>query len=124
MTLVEAAEAEEQWTLLCFIASRSVELDDEAVNAASRRAQLLLASGGDPRRRLELYGRAVTSVARDLDAAERRAQLRAALEQLQADAAGLRGASEALRLLLGDSDLAWQCLAMALLADELADEDD
>jgi hypothetical protein len=61
-------------------------------------------------------------VARDLDAPERRAELKSALEQLQAETARTRGASEALRLLLSDGDLAWQCFAMALLAEELADE--
>jgi hypothetical protein len=120
--LVERAEFEEQWTLLCFVAGRAVELDETAVNGALRRAELLLASGGDPHRRLELYGRAVTSVARDLDAPERRAKLKSALEQLQTETARTRGASEALRLLLSDGDLAWQCFAMALLAEELADE--
>jgi hypothetical protein len=122
LTLVESVEAEEQWTLLCFLASRSVALDEAAVNGALRRAELLLASGGDPHRRLELFGRAVTSVAQDLDTPERRDQLRSALERLQAETAGLRAANEALRLLLRDDDLAWQCLAMALLAEELADE--
>ena len=60
---VERAEAEEQWALVCFLAGRSVELDPEQLNAALRRAELLLATGGDPHRRLELYGRAVTAVA-------------------------------------------------------------
>lgn len=118
---VERAEAEEQWALVCFLAGRGVELDPEVVNGTVRRAELLLATGGDPHRALELYGRAVSAVARDLDSPAARAQLRAGLASLQADATGLRGVGEALRLLLADTDLAWQCFAMSLLAEELAE---
>src|SRR3954467_1592969 len=116
----EHAPPEEQWTLLCFLAARSITVDEAELHAALRRAELLLAAGGDPRRPLELYGRAVTALAEDLDAPDVRAQLQAGLEQLVPEAQGLRGASEALRLLRADADLAWQCFAMAKLAEELA----
>jgi len=119
---LERADPEEQWTALCFLGGRAVELDPVEANAAFRRAELLLATGGDPRRRLELYGRAATAVATDLDAPERRAQLAAGLVALEPDLGGLRGASEALRILLADDDLAWQCFAAGLLAAELGDE--
>lgn len=119
---LERAEPQEQWIVLCFLAGRNLGLDPAAVNAALRRAELLLATGGDPRRGLDLYGRAVGSLAADLDAPEAREGLRAGLRALEPDAAGLRGAQEALRLLLRDADLAWQCYACALLAEELADE--
>jgi hypothetical protein len=119
---VERAEPREQWSLVCFVAGRSVELDAEALNAALRRAELLLATGGDPHRAMELYGRAVTSLARDLDGPAARAQLRAGLQTLQEEVAGMPGAAEAVRLLLGDPDLAWQSFALALLAEELAEE--
>jgi hypothetical protein len=119
---VERAEPEEQWSLVCFVAGRSVELDAEVLNAALRRAELLLATGGDPHRTLELYGRAVTALARDLDSPTARAQLRVGLEALQDDVAGVPGAAEAVRLLLGDPDLAWHSFALALLAEELAEE--
>jgi hypothetical protein len=122
LSSVERAEPEEQWSLVCFVAGRSVELDAEVLNAALRRAELLLATGGDPHRALELYGRAVTAVARDLDSPTARAQLRAGLEALQDDVADVPGAAEAVRLLLGDPDLAWQSFALALLAEELAEE--
>ena len=119
---VERAETEEQWSLVCYVAGRSVELDAELLNAALRRAELLLATGGDPHRALELYGRAVSALARDLDSPTARAQLRAGLEALKDDVAGVPGAAEAVRLLLGDPDLAWQSFALALLAEELAEE--
>jgi hypothetical protein len=119
----ERADPEEQWALLCFVAGRSVALDDVGLNAALRRSELLLAAGGDPRRTLELYGRAVTALAEDLDHPALRAQLAAGLAALAPETDGLRGATEALRLLRRDEDLAWQCFAMALLAEALAGED-
>ena len=119
----ERAEPHEQWALLCFLAGRSVQIDAQELNAALRRAELLLAAGGDPRRPLELYGRAVTALAEDLDDPPARAQLAAGLLALNPAVDGLRGATEALRLLSRDADLAWQCFSMALLAEELAGEE-
>jgi hypothetical protein len=119
----EHADPHEQWALLCFLAGRSVTFDEHERNAALRRSELLLATGGDPRRPLELYGRAVTALAEDLDNPVSRAQLAAGLDALAPEIEGLQGAAEALRLLGRDGDLAWQCYAMALLAEELADDD-
>jgi len=119
----EHSPPEEQWTLLCFLAGRSVPVDEAELHAALRRAELLLAAGGDPRRPLELYGRAITALADDLDDPTLRAQLAAGLEALEPEIDGLRGATEALRLLRHDGDLAWQCYAMSLLAEHLADEE-
>lgn len=118
----DRAEPQEQWIMLCFLAGRGVPLDDDDLNAALRRAELLLATGGDPRRELDLYSQAVSSIAADLDSSEARAQLQAGLRALEPETAGLRGAGEGLRVLRGDEDLAWQCYACALLAEELASE--
>jgi hypothetical protein len=119
----EHAAPEEQWALLCFLAGREVTPDPDELHAALRRAELLLATGGDPRRPLELYGRAVTALAEDLDGTTVRAELAAGLAALAPETDGLRGATEALRLLRRDHDLAWQCYAMSLLAEHLADEE-
>jgi hypothetical protein len=119
---LERADPTEQWTMLCFFAGRDVDVDDDELNAAVRRAELLLAAGGDPRRRLDPFGRAATALADDLDAPDRREQLRAGLESLRAEVAGLRGARESLTLLLSDADLAWKAYATSLLAEALADE--
>ena len=108
--------------MLCFFAGRDVPLDEDELNGAVRRAELLLASGGDPHRTLDPFGRAATALADDLDTPERRDELRAGLESLRDEVAGLRGAREALRLLLTDDDLAWQTFATALLAEALAEE--
>ena len=120
--LLERAEPSEQWTMLCFFAGRTVAIDDDELNAAVRRAELLLAAGGDPHRPLDPFGRAATALAVDLDAPERRRQLRAGLASLRDEVAGLRGARESLRLLLSDDELAWQSFATSLLAEALAEE--
>lgn len=119
---VERAEPAEQWTMLCFFAGRQVVLDDDELNAAVRRAELLLAAGGDPRRRLDPFGRAASALADDLDTPTRRAQLVAGLEGLAKEVEGLRGARESLALLLSDPDLAWNAYATSLLAEALAEE--
>jgi len=106
--------------MLCFVAGRAVPFEGRELNAALRRAELLLAAGGDPHRPLELYGRAVTALAGDLDEPHRREALGMGLAALAPELAGLRGASEALRVLRRDRDLAWQVYAMSLLAEELA----
>ena len=119
---LEESEPEVQWQLLCFLAGRAVEVDADEANGALRRAELLLVAGGNPRRSLELRGRAVSAVAADLDAPERRRQLDSGLAGLAADAEGLPRVREALGLLRTDPDLAWQCYAASLLAEELGSE--
>jgi hypothetical protein len=119
---LERAEPTEQWTMLCFFAGRDVVLDEAELNGAVRRAELLLVAGGDPHRALDPFGRAATALADDLDSPGRRETLRRGLEALRDEVAGLRGAREALALLLSDADLAWQVYATSLLAEALADE--
>jgi hypothetical protein len=119
---LERAAPAEQWTMLCFFAGQGVQIDEDELNAAVRRAELLLAAGGDPHRPLDPFGRAATALADDLDLPKRRAELRVALEALQDEVAGLRGARESLSLLLSDDDLAWQSYATSLLAEALAEE--
>jgi hypothetical protein len=120
--MLERADPAQQWTMLCFFAGREVEVDDDELNAAIRRAELLLAAGGDPRRELDPFGRAATALADDLDTPGRREQLQAGLEALRPELEGLRGAREALSLLVDDPDLAWSVYATSLLAEALADE--
>ena len=121
---LERAEASEQWTMLCFLAGRNVTVEDDELNAAVRRAELLLAAGGDPHRPLDPFGRAASALADDLDTPERRAELLAGLEAIRTDVEGLRlrGARESLGLLLSDADLAWRVYATSLIAEALADE--
>ena len=121
---LEQADPQERETLLCFLAGGQVELEPEETNGALRRAELLLAAGGDPRRAPDLTGRAVTAVARDLDTPERRRQLAAGLAALEQDTRAGPAVVEALQLLRGEPDLAWQCFAAALLAERLGSDDD
>jgi hypothetical protein len=104
---LERAEPAEQWAVLCFFAGRDITLDDDELNAAVRRAELLLAAGGDPHRALDPFGRAATALAEDLDAPERRAALRQGLDALRDEVGGRRGAPESHALRHGEDDRAW-----------------
>ena len=119
---VEAAQGDDALALLAWLAGAQVGLDADEARGPLRRAMLLLAAGGDPRRSLELEGRAVTALAAELDSPERRAALIRGLEALRADAAGLVQTEAALEALLGNADLAWRAYAAGLLGEELADE--
>jgi hypothetical protein len=119
----DATEIVERAVLLCFLAGRSVVLDEDDLNAALRRAELLLAAGGDPHRPLELEGRAVGSLADDLDKPRARTELAAALTELGGEFRSEPDAMATLDLLAAEPDLAWRCFAMALLAEALGSED-
>ncbi len=108
--------------LLAWLAAGDVGLDEQHLNAARRRAMLVLAAGGDPHRELEHDSVAAVRLATELDTPERRAKLAAALERLADAAAGLPTVSQGLATLLGDPEFAWRTFALALLADELAEE--
>ena len=81
-----------------------------------RRALFVFAAGGPLNREPGLDDPAVSELAGDLDSAERRAALTAAIERLDADADAL----ERLR----DPDTAWRAYACALLADALVEDED
>jgi hypothetical protein len=104
---------------LALVAGSAIELPEEELNGAIRRAVLLLAAGGDPTRELELDGRAVTALAADLDTPARRDELAELLAALRGSAAGLPLVEGALATLLGDRDRAWLTFACALLAHDL-----
>jgi len=96
-----------------------VRFDEQQLNAARRRAMLVLAAGGDPHRDLEPDAVAAERLAAELDSPARREELDAALAAL--DTSGLPRIAEAVRTLRSDPETAWRTLALALLADELAD---
>jgi hypothetical protein len=113
-------EGGEPVAALAWVAVQSVELDPAEVGSALRRALLLLASGGDPRRELDPDSRAVAGFAGDLESAERRAALAVSVGALRAEADGLPAVASALDTLAADGELAWRWAACALLAEELA----
>jgi hypothetical protein len=108
--------------VLTWLVLPDVELDEADRKAALRRAMLVLAAGGDPHREIDHDTVAVARLAEELDTVERRASLARALAALEADAGGLPVVTEALQALQSEPDLAWSTLALALVADELADE--
>jgi 8-oxo-dGTP diphosphatase len=112
-------DADEAYAALAFIAGRSVTLDADELQAARRRAMLLLAAGGDPTRPLELDGRAVRALVDDLASPARSVQLATALARLRDEADGLPHVAAALEALVDAPDLTWRWFALALLADEL-----
>jgi hypothetical protein len=122
LELLEAGPGNSLLPGLAWLAGQGVALDAEEQRATLRRAELLLATGGDPRRELDLDDRAVTSVAADLDNEAAREQLEEALARLTADSEGLAAVSDGLARLRSQPDLAWQCYAYALLADAIGDD--
>jgi hypothetical protein len=109
--------------MLALVAREQVSLPEEELRAALRRALLVLTAGGDPHRELELDGTAVTRFALEIDSPGRRRDLAAALRALGEQAGGLPRATFLLDALAEDSELAWRSLAVALLAEELGDEE-
>jgi hypothetical protein len=116
----ELANAE---TVLAYIAGIEVGLPDAELNDARRRALLLLAAGGDPRRELGVDDRAVKALAAELWSEERRAQLSAGLDGLVLRARDLPLVRSTLLTLVREPDLAWRLYALSLLAEELGEEE-
>jgi hypothetical protein len=116
---LEAGELGDPLPVLAFLAGRQVELAPDELNDARRRAMLLLASGGDPRREVGVDDRAVKAVAVDLYTEERRRALGRGVDELAVRARELPRVREATLFLAADVDLAWRLYALALLADEL-----
>ena len=110
-------------TTVASVAGRELALDADELRAGTRRALLVLASGGDPSRGLDLDGQAVARLAEELDRPERREALEDGLFRLLENARGFAHVSETVRGLLGAPDVAWRAYACSLLAEELAADD-
>lgn len=108
---------------VAWLAGQSVGLDEDEVRATLRRAELLLAAGGDPRREVDLDSRAVASVAADLDDPVARGRFEDALGALATEAEGMASVASALAQLRAQPDLAWRCYAGALLTAAIGGED-
>ena len=118
---LEAGSAE-LLVVCAWLVSGELGIDEATLNAARRRAMFVLAAGGDPHRELNHQSVAAERLAGELDTAARRRGLAAALATLAREARGLPSVSETIATLRTDPELAWRSLALALLADELADE--
>jgi hypothetical protein len=117
---VDLGELGDPLPVLAYIAGQAVELDDDELNGARRRALLLVAAGGDPHRELDVDDRAVKALAADLYTEDRRAQLARSIDALVLRVRDLPTAREAALFLAADVDLAWRLLGFGLLAEELA----
>lgn len=104
---------------LVWLVRGAVPFDEAELNAARRRAMLVLAAGGDPHRDLGHGAVAADRLAAELDTPERRAALDAGLAAL--DSGGLTRVTAAIAALRADPETAWRSLALALLADEISD---
>ena len=93
---------------------------EDELNAARRRAMFVLAAGGDPHRELGSDSVAAERLAAELDTPERREALSSALAGLEVE--GLERVAAGVAALLAEPELAWRCLGLALLADELAED--
>lgn len=117
---VDLGELGDPLPVLAYIAGQAVELDENELNAARRRALLLVATGGDPHRELDVDDRAVKAVAADLYTEDRREQLARSIDALVLRVRDLPTAREAALFLAGDVELAWRLFGFGLLAEELA----
>jgi len=117
-----AGEQVEIEVALALLGGQAVELDEDELRGASRRAVQLLAAEGDPRREPEPEGRAVTALAADLASPTRKAALAHGLDSLRGAIENLPEVSAHLELLAADEELAWRWFACTLLADELLGE--
>jgi len=117
---VDAGELGDPLPVLAYLAGQAVDLDAGELNGARRRALLLVAAGGDPRRELDVDDRAVKALAADLYTQERRDELGRAIDALALRVRELPAAREAALFLAADVDFAWRLFALGLLAEELA----
>lgn len=116
---LEAGELGDPLPVLAYLAGNAVDLDEEELNGARRRALLLVAAGGDPHRELGVDDRAVKALAADLYDDGRRAALGRGLDGLVLRVRDLPRLREAALFLAADVDLAWRLYALGLLAEEL-----
>lgn len=118
---IDAGELGDPLPVLAYLAGQAVELAEEDVNGARRRALLLVAAGGDPHRELDVDDRAVRALAADLYTEARREQLARAIDALALRVRDLPNAREGTIFLAADVDFAFRLFSLALLAEELAE---
>jgi hypothetical protein len=123
LAAIESGTLGDPLVLVAYLAGQGLSFDPAELNAAQRRALLLRATAGDPRRELEIDDRGVRALALDLFSPARRAELAAGLDALSPLVGELQLVREAVVFLASDLDLAWRLFALALLAEALAESD-
>jgi beta-glucosidase-like glycosyl hydrolase len=116
---LEEMDEDARRAALAYVAGLEVEIPEEELNEAVRRALVVRAVGGSPQRELSLAEEAVVRLADELDEAERRRALEQGLESLRVFVRERPATTASLDELLADSDLAWRCFAAAQVASEL-----
>lgn len=119
----EGAELPTAIVVLASLAGTDVHVEERERHAATRRALLLLAAGGDPTRGLDLNGRAVTALADELRTVDRQLALESGTAALRTQAAGLPYVSEAVKALIDAPEVAWRAYACSLLAEDLGEDE-
>ncbi len=107
--------------VLCWLVRDEIAIPEAELNAARRRAMFVLAAGGDPHRELDLGSVAAERLAAELDTPERRAALAAALDA-PARPTICRPSRARSRRSAPTRSSPGARFALALLADEIADE--
>jgi hypothetical protein len=105
--------------VLAAAAGQKVYVSEDELHGAARRAVLLLATGGDPERGLDVHGRAVTALADDLRTTDRQIALEQGVADLRVQAQGLPHVTEAIKALTDAPEVAWRAYAASLLAEAL-----
>jgi hypothetical protein len=118
---LERGELGNAEAVVAYLAGGEVGVPDAELSEARRRAVLLLAAGGDPRRELGVDERAVKALAVDLWSEERSERLLRGLDALALRARELPRVRDTVLALARDADLAWRLYALSLLAAELGD---
>jgi len=116
---LEAMDDDGRRVSLAYVAGQNVEIPEDDLNEALRRALVVRAVGGSPQRELSLEEDAVVRLADELDGTERRRALQRSLESLREHVHDRPAAAASLDELLADDDLAWRCFAAAQVAAEL-----
>jgi hypothetical protein len=119
ITGLDAMDDDGRRVALAYVAGAQVEIPEDDLNEALRRALVVRAVGGNPQRELSLEEEAVVRLAEELDEAGRRRALREGLEALQVHVHERSAASASLEELLADDAFAWRCFAASRLATEL-----
>jgi len=119
LDLLEELGEVERCVSLAWAAGQAVDIPEEELNEALRRALVVRAVEGSPQREVTIDEDAAVRLADELDSAERRDALRRSVDAVRAGGLGPR-AREAADALLADDGFAWRCLATGLLADEVS----
>lgn len=122
LDLFESLGDDERKAAIAFAAGRDVDIDVQELNEALRRAVVVRAVGGDPRREPEPEEDAVARLADELATPERTEQLQAGLAGVGESAEGRPAIVQAVSELAADPPLAWRTFCAALLADEIGGE--